>query len=87
MKKPNLIFDFMMILPIYLFSALSMVGQSIEKTPWSVRMVESEMSRNNPYNSTWGYVEGTVLKATGVCKVIRIRIFHSMKYVKDGFFC
>ena len=52
----------MMILPVYLLGALSIVGQSIEKTPWSVRMVESEMSRNNPYNSTWGYVEGTVLK-------------------------
>lgn len=32
-------------------------------TPWSVRFVESEMSRRSPYSNSWGYVEGTFLKS------------------------
>ncbi len=32
-------------------------------TPWSVRMVESEMSYRPTYTNSWGYVEGTFLKS------------------------
>lgn len=36
---------------------------SYSRTPWSVRMVESEMARRSPYSNGWGYVEGTFLKS------------------------
>ena len=36
---------------------------SFSTTPWSARMVESEMSRRTPYSNSWGYVEGTFLKS------------------------
>lgn len=36
---------------------------SYSATPWSVRMVESEMSRRPTYTNSWGYVEGTFLKS------------------------
>ena len=36
---------------------------SFSTTPWSVRMVESEMSRHPIYLNSWGYVEGTFLKS------------------------
>jgi rhamnogalacturonyl hydrolase YesR len=38
-------------------------GESYSTTPWSVRMVESEMSRRSTYSNSWGYVEGTFLKS------------------------
>jgi len=45
----------------------SLIGQDtsvdLSKTPWSIRMVESEMYRRpHSYTNSWGYVEGTVLK-------------------------
>lgn len=36
---------------------------SYSTTPWSARMVESEMSRRSTYTDSWGYVEGTFLKS------------------------
>ena len=39
------------------------ISKSYSTTPWSVRMVESEMSRQPIYLNSWGYVEGTFLKS------------------------
>ena len=36
---------------------------SYSTTPWSVRMVESQMSKSSTYSNSWGYVEGTFLKS------------------------
>lgn len=42
---------------------LQLTGESYSTTPWSVRMVESEMLRQPIYLNSWGYVEGTFLKS------------------------
>ena len=39
------------------------ISDSYSITPWSVRMVESEMKREPIYLNSWGYVEGTFLKS------------------------
>ncbi len=58
---------------VYLFIATAFLNITVKAsdksficystTPWSVRMVESEMKRHNPYSNSWGYVEGTFLKS------------------------
>ncbi len=39
------------------------ISESYSTTPWSIRMVESEMKRKPIYLNSWGYVEGTFLKS------------------------
>jgi hypothetical protein len=52
-----------MTLPNIHVKAYGKSSKSYSTTPWSVRMVESEMKRHNPFTNSWGYVGGTFLKS------------------------
>lgn len=45
------------------FESNQFLKESYSTTPWSVRMVETQMSKSPTYTNSWGYVEGTFLKS------------------------
>ena len=57
-----LLFSFPLIIHCQTNSSIK-TALSYSTTPWSVRMVESQMSKGPTYTNSWGYVEGTFLKS------------------------
>jgi rhamnogalacturonyl hydrolase YesR len=64
--KPRKIYRAILFLFVLLLSGRTYSSEKSAKsystTPWSVRMVESEMKRHSIYSGTWDYVTGTFLK-------------------------